>query len=453
MALGLAAALATGACTSSGDEATGRPEPSTPPATLDPGPACVKDEQGEKCLPLAPKDRRVDLVRPAFSNPTSITNRLFPVTEVEKYVQLGTVEDGRFRSEITVLPGTKTIEWNGQRVETVVSQYVAFLDGRILEVALDWYAQADDRAVWYFGEDVFNYEDGIVADTEGTWIAGKDGPAGMIMPGGPQVGQVYRPENAPGIVFEEVTVRSVDQTVDGPRGPVEGAMVGRELHADGSVEDKTFAPGYGEFFTSSGGEVEALAVAVPTDAVSGPVPAELGAISTAAVAAFDAAGKADWTGVAGAGRTARQAWTEYRSSGVPPLLDKEMTRAMGVLTGAVVDRDPEQIRQAALDVAHANLDLRLRHEPVVTIDLARLGLWARQLVLDTAAREPGAIAGDAATLTWVWDRVRHAVDPSAADRVGAQLRELRDIAKKEDVAAAAAAAPTLVATVAALTPR
>jgi hypothetical protein len=439
LAVGLAVALATGACTSSGEDSSAEPGPSTAPATLDPGPTCVQDEQGEKCLPLAPKARRVDLVKPTFSKPTSITNPLFPVTEVDQYVQLGTVEDGRFRSEITVLPGTKTIEWNGQRVETVVSQYLAFADGRILEVALDWYAQADDGAVWYFGEDVFNYEDGVVADTEGTWVAGKDGPAGMIMPGNPSEGQVYRPENAPGIVFEEVTVRSVDKTVDGPRGQVEGAMVGRELHADGSVEDKTFAPGYGEFYTSAGGEVEALAVAVPTDAVSGPVPAELGEISTAALAAFDAAGRGDWAGVAGAGRTAQQAWTDHRPTGVPPLLDKEMTRAMGVLTGAVADREPEEVRQAALDVAHANLDLRLRHEPVVTIDLARLGLWARQLALDAAAREPGDIAGDAATLTWIWDRVRHAVDSTAADRV--------------DVAAAAAAAPTLLATLTAVTPR
>ena len=59
---------------------------------------------------------------------------------------------------------------------------VAYLDGRIHEVALDWYAQADDGSAWYFGEDVFNYEDGKVADTEGTWIVGGETPAAMIMP-------------------------------------------------------------------------------------------------------------------------------------------------------------------------------------------------------------------------------------------------------------------------------
>jgi hypothetical protein len=69
----------------------------------------------------------------------------------------------------------------------------------------------------------------------------------MIMPAHPKVGDVYRTENVPGLVFEQVTVRTVGTTVDGPHGPIEGAMVGEELHQDGKREAKTFAPGYGEF--------------------------------------------------------------------------------------------------------------------------------------------------------------------------------------------------------------
>ena len=130
---------------------------------------------------------------------------------------------------------------------TRIHQYVAYSGGRILEVALDWYAQADDGSVWYFGEDVFNYEDGVVADTHGTWLAGRDGPPGMIMPAQPSPGQVYRPENIPELVFEEVTVKAAGQRVPGPRGTVDGALVIKELHMDGATEEKTFAPGYGEF--------------------------------------------------------------------------------------------------------------------------------------------------------------------------------------------------------------
>jgi len=80
------------------------------------------------------------------------------------------------------------------------------------------------------------------------------------------VGAAYRTENIPGIAFEQVTVKSVDKTLDGPLGAVSGGLVGEELHMDGKTEDKLFAPGYGEFYAADGPDVEALALAVPTDA-------------------------------------------------------------------------------------------------------------------------------------------------------------------------------------------
>ena len=233
---------------------------------------------------------RVDLAMPTFSHPTDITNLLFPVSDQASVLMLGHVEGKPFRTEVTLLPETRIVRWEGQEVETAVSQYVAFLGGRIEEVAYDLYAQADDGSVWYFGEDVFDFRDGAIVVTEGTWLAGRDGPAAMIMPADPQVGDVYRTENAPGFVFEEVTVGSVSETLDGPLGPIQGGMLAEELHIDGGTEDKTFAPGYGEFYTSGGGDVEALALAVPTDASDQPVPAELTTISDEALAVYDAAG-------------------------------------------------------------------------------------------------------------------------------------------------------------------
>ena len=44
------------------------------------------------------------------------------------------------------------------------------------------------------------------------------------MPVDPQVGDVYPPENIPGFVFEEVRVKAVERTLDGPLGPVEGGV-------------------------------------------------------------------------------------------------------------------------------------------------------------------------------------------------------------------------------------
>ncbi len=264
-------------------------------------------------LPLAPQSERVDLVAAPFSNPTDVTNPLFPISNLHSVVLNGTVDDKAFRTETTLLPWTRIIEWpEGRPVKTLVSQYVAYLDGRIEEVALDHYAQDDDGSVWYFGEDVFNYEDGVIADREGTWLAGRDGPAAMIMPADPQAGDVYFPENSPGFVFEQVTVKAVDQTVQGPQGPVEGAIVAAELHQDGSREDKTFAPGYGEFFTGSESEVEALALAVPTDELSGPMPDELEILASGS---STMAAK-------------QQAWRSLQTRPVPPRLKSAMDDAL-----------------------------------------------------------------------------------------------------------------------------
>jgi len=143
--------------------------------------AVCLDENGIP-LPIAPSSARVDLARPSFSNPTSITNPLNPISALSRVVLLGSEGGLPLRVETTLLPYTKIIDLDGQPVEALVSQYIAWIDGRLAEVAIDWYAQADDGAVWYLGEDVFNYANGVVAETEGTWLAGEDGPAAMIMP-------------------------------------------------------------------------------------------------------------------------------------------------------------------------------------------------------------------------------------------------------------------------------
>ena len=244
LGVGLALVLVAAACGVGGGSSTsGSADAPTSTAGLPASPACVRNEQDTGCLPLAPEDRRVDLAAPAFSRPTEITNPLLPIAAVTQSLQLGTVDEEPFRAEVTLMPGTKAITWNDRQVPTRIHQYVAYSNGRILEVALDWYARADDGSVWYFGEDVFNYEDGVVADIHGTWLAGKDGPPGMIMPADPGVGDVYRPENIPELVFEQVTVKSTGQRVAGPSGPVAGAVVVGELHLDGATETRPSPPG------------------------------------------------------------------------------------------------------------------------------------------------------------------------------------------------------------------
>jgi len=406
----------------------------------------------EGCLPAAdspntfnpaPESARVDLATPTFSDSTNITNPLFPVSLLPKTILLGRVDGQPLHVEYSLLPGTRTIDWSGQHVETVVVQYVAHLNGRIEEVALDWYAQADDGSVWYFGEDVSNYQDGIVADHEGTWLAGKDGPAAMIMPADPQVGDVYRVENIPGIVFEEITVQATGVTIDGPNGPIQGAMIGEQLHMDGSYSNKTFAPGYGEFVTVNGSELEALALAVPTDALSAPAPSELDTLSSGAFIIFDRAKSKDWKTASANLTEILKAWDTHQEGNVPFMLDAQMSDAVAALIGAVNARQPAEARQAALDVAQANLDLQLQYRPPVEIDVAHFNLLTRQVLIDVEADEVAWVKSDVTTLELIRDRFVHALDTTIVADLNALLDDLRTAVENEDLEASARIAQKL----------
>ena len=423
-----------------------------PPDTTEP------EDEGPQptLLPLAPDSERVDLVEPTFTNPTTIDNPLFPISNLQSAILLGNNEGRPIKVETTLLHDTFTIEVDGQSIEVLQSQFLAYEDGRIHELAIDWYAQDDAGNVWYLGEDVYNYADGVVEDTHGTWMAGRDGaPIAMIMPADPQGGETFRPEDIAGYLVEEVTISEVGVTVRGPRGPVEGAIVAVENHTmEGVYEDKWFAPGYGEFFSGVGDSLEGIALAVPTDAFAGELPAELTALTRGAIAIIDAATAGDWDTAASTLGELQQAWADYQTAAdvVPPMLAVQMDRALRALAGdamvpAVDDHNVEGSVNAALDVAQASLDFQLRYRDQADVDRERFEFWTRQLAADASRLEavPGFVAGDVATLEWIYDRFAHTLDEAAAGDVAGVLGELRTAAGEEDIEAAADGADRLLA--------
>jgi hypothetical protein len=453
----IAIALITAACTSSGGAASpmgASGSGSTPGGATATGATVTTIAQPAvpAHIPVAPGAERVDLAMPTFSDPTNITNPLFPVSLQESVLMLGHVEGKPFRTEVTLLPETRIIEWEGQQVETLVSQYNAFLDGRIEEVAYDYYAQADDGSVWYFGEDVFDFRAGAIVVTEGTWLAGRDGPAAMIMPADPRVGDVYRTENAPGFVFEEVTVRSTDETLDGPLGPIRGGMLADEMHSDGKTEQKVFAPGYGEFYTAGGGDVEALALAVPTDAASEPLPAEFTTMSSGALNVFDMAGSGDWAAASATVAEMVSAWATDRAGDVPRLIELRMNRALAVLARAVRSRQTAETRNASIQAARSSFDLQLPYRSQAEIDLARMDLWAAQLLVDEAVGDADGVSADQFALDYVRDRIREAVDARDLVRINTEIGAIQVAVVDGELTVAAAAAERLRVTLADLQP-
>ncbi len=405
------------------------------------------DAAGLGGIPLAPDSARRDLVAEPFSDPTAVTNPLFPIAELDSAILNGHVDGKPFYTETTLLPFTRIIEWTpGQCVRVLVSQYMAFLDGKLEETAIDLYAQADDGSVWYLGEDVFDYDAaGRIFTTEGTWHAGTEGPAAMIMPSDPQVGDAHRPENIPGTVFEEVTITKVDQTFEGPSGPVSGGIVGTETHQDGTLSDKFFAPGYGEFLSTDGPDVEAMALASPTDSLPGGVPAELATISDGADRIFSSrlATPAQWRRAEQVALGMVDAWNTFRAGDVPPRLVKPTNKALEELVAQIASRDRSKARAASIDASYASINLQLRYLPVIEVDTVRFELWARRALVHAIDGSLGGVRSDLVTIEWIRDRFVHTVDPVIRTRIDTLVRDLGTAVVDDDLAAAADTARAL----------
>ena len=406
-----------------------------PPVLLPPTPCGTSSGKG-----CAPDSDRVDLQRPRFTDPTDITNPLFPISSLRSVVLLGKVDGKPFRSETTLLPKTALVDWDGERIEVALSQYVAYLDGRIQEIALDRYAQADDGSVWYLGEDVFDYVDGSIAVSEGTWLAGRDGPPSMIMPAHPKPGQAFRAENITGVVFEELRVRDVDVTVDGPSGTVPGAVTMDELHVDGvTVSGKTFAPGYGEFLTLDKPDVEALAIAHGIDRRPGPTPAPITHVVTGAWGVLEQIRLQDWEA---ATRAAAQVLANRRAlqdATLPRLVLDQLDGAVHALQRATTAKDPDAGAAAVIRAAQSALDLELLTRAPVTVDIERIHLHAQALRVAAAAGDKPGVNAEIATLGWLADRVSEHLRPADQAELQDRLGELRLTPNPADTAARLAA--------------
>lgn len=92
---------------------------------------------------------------------------------------------------VTVLEETREI----MGIEAIVVRDVVEEESELVEDTFDWYAQDISGNVWYMGELSRNYEDGELADIEGSWEAGVDGAKpGILFRAMPVVGELLRQE-------------------------------------------------------------------------------------------------------------------------------------------------------------------------------------------------------------------------------------------------------------------
>jgi hypothetical protein len=165
------------------------------------------------------------------------------------------LEGGSEKVQITVLDDTKNISGvldETGKVTSITTRVVEereWTDGEIIEVSRNFFAICPStNDVFYFGEEVDDYEDGKVVSHGGAWLAGENGAkAGLIMSGDPTLGMKYYQEIAPDVALDRAEVVSLDETIETPAGSFSNSLMTQEgtaLNPD-EKEFKTYVPGIG----------------------------------------------------------------------------------------------------------------------------------------------------------------------------------------------------------------
>lgn len=207
-------------------------------------------------------DREIDVNYNPVINPenfnTDITNPYFPLDTGKTYTYTAQTPDGLETVVVTVLTETRQVAGvNCRIVRDVVS-----LDGEVIEDTYDWYAQDDEGNVWYFGEDVSNYENGVLQDKDGSFEAGIGGAKpGIVMMASPILELPYRQEYSFNVAEDWGKLVARDLTVTTPAGTFTDCIKTADWNAlepDAPLEYKYYAPGIGNVMEETEGTGEVL---------------------------------------------------------------------------------------------------------------------------------------------------------------------------------------------------
>lgn len=175
---------------------------------------------------------------------TTIDNPYLPMLPGARWTYGGTSDAKPEETEIVVLDEKKTV----MGVPVVVVRDTVTSGGELKEDTIDWFAQDRDGNVWYFGEEVKDYENGKVSSTAGSWEAGVDGAVpGIVMPAKAEKGKAYRQEFQRGEAEDMFEILAVDTTTRANGRDYDQVIRTEDwtpLEPE-VVEHKTYAPGVG----------------------------------------------------------------------------------------------------------------------------------------------------------------------------------------------------------------
>jgi len=192
-------------------------------------------------------------INPADFSGVAEDNQYFPLPVGRILRFQGHSKDGTEALEIEVTSQTKTIM--GVSTAVVIERHR--LNGAIVEISENWFAQDKNGDVWYFGENTQNYENGVPTSSAGSWEAGVGGALpGIIMRANPQAGDTYFQEFAPGVAQDQAQVMSTTATSTVLQGSYSGVLETKEWTSlePNSRERKQYAPGIGLILEEKGQE-------------------------------------------------------------------------------------------------------------------------------------------------------------------------------------------------------
>jgi hypothetical protein len=174
----------------------------------------------------------------------TIDNPFFPLVVGQTSVFEGEEDGAMVHLEVEVMDQTETIGGVTTRVIEEREKH----DGEIVEISRNYFAQAKDGTVCYFGEEVDLYEGGKITGHEGAWRAEGKSHAGIMMPPVAKDGDFYAQEDAPDVAEDRAEVTSLGKKQSVPAGDFTDTIDTREctpLEPDSGYENKVYARGVG----------------------------------------------------------------------------------------------------------------------------------------------------------------------------------------------------------------
>lgn len=178
-----------------------------------------------------------------FIQGAAIDNPYFPLVPGTTMEFLVTNGIRTAENTVEVTHDTKTIGG----VKCVMVHDTVSESGAVIEDTYDWYAQAKDGSVWYFGEDTSEFKSGGQIDTKVSWEAGVHGAhLGIVMPGVAKPGEPYRQEYVAGKAEDIGQVVALGESVTVPSGTYADVVQTKEWSTlESGSEKKWYAPGVG----------------------------------------------------------------------------------------------------------------------------------------------------------------------------------------------------------------